>query len=243
MRGIELLTQLRLTPGQFALKRLRLLALTILAWSRLARLFRAGRLRAELLRPGHGATRAVARKSVVAQLLLFAHHIVDVAHRPAGARGLRRAPIAEIFEDVLDPVEHAHGGVPVALPGVFRHSVKHRLEILRRHQTAVAGRAFARLILFCRPFPHCGDVAIERLLQTLGQPRDFLARGAVPERVPQGLLRRLEVTFGLWNAAFLDVQGHFPKQVGDRRQIGVVAGVAKRVHGRREARDRRRNRA
>ena len=85
--------------------------------------------------------------------------------------------------------------------------------------------------LSLRPFLHGVEILVERLLQLLGQFRDFLGRGAALQGFAQGLFRRPKVTFGLGAVAVLDVQGHFPEEIDDRDEFGVVAGVAQGIVG------------
>ncbi len=125
---------------------------------------------------------------LVAQLLLVMCQAVEIAHRLI-YRLRRRVPILlpgllQIFERVLQLLEHFLRVFLVAGIGHLHHVVDHRLQILPGDGLRGVGRARAFLLtLLCLAGREFAQELVHRRAQIVGQLADFILRGIALQSV------------------------------------------------------------
>ncbi len=150
--------------------------------------------------------------------LLFLAHLLIVGAILLAFRGL------QIVEEILELIEHALGAVAFAVLRHLAELVEQRLQVALAQDFHVAV-GLPRIGILLRPLRKLADIAIERLAKLGHALLDLLLRGAVGERILQGVLGGAQRIEGArWAAAF-DDERELP-EIGDNVAKLVV------VHGR-----------
>ena len=165
----------------------------------------------------------------VAQLLLFAGHLVELVHRLAHALlALSLLALAALGLQVLHHlVELAQQFLRLGMTALARQLLdllQHLLEIAAAHHALVRIVSVLReAVLALRPLGELAHVAVHGAAQILGQLLDLVAVGVALQSLLQTLLRGAERAFGVGKPAILDLQRHGPEPFRhlDELRIGL----------------------
>ena len=168
----------------------------------------------------------IVAEGLVAQLLLFAAQLIQFVDgavhfarswiRPAWPpRGL------QIFHQVLQLVEQLLRARRVAVFHHLLHAVDHGFELVWRHHALVV---VLRVLIFFGVAGHFVEELVHRGAQLVHQPLDFLVRRAALQGVAKLLFGGAQIALGFRQVSALDAQRHFPHEIGDIEQVGVVFG-------------------
>ena len=159
------------------------------------------------------ALAALLSEGVVEQLLLSAEQVAELVHHLAEALALAlvgHAAGLQPVEQVAQLAQHLLGHVAVARARHVLQVLEHLLDVLRRHELAVAVHALHRRLVL-RLLGELLQELRQRLPQLLHELLDFLVRGALLQRLRQALLGGAQGPLGVGEIAVLDAQRDVPQ--------------------------------
>ncbi len=166
--------------------------------------------------------------SFVAQILLVLAHLAELiepaAHLPRPGVCLARPRDPQVFQDVLQLLQHFLSIRGVARTQHLLHLAEHSLQVLGADRTAPAvkrgGIIPAVLVILLG-----GELLqefIHRGAQIVAELANFILRRVALQGIAQLLFGGAKIAFGLGEIAILDAQRHLPEKIGGFDEITVA---------------------
>ncbi len=170
---------------------------------------------------------------LVAQLLLLAHHLIELvqraAHLLARRIGLLVLGHRQIVERVLQLLQHLLRIGFVAGARHLLHAVEHGLQIFAGDRLGVVGPVLLllllRVALLLLLFGELVQIFVHRRAQIFSELANLFVRRIALQGVAQLLFGRAQIAFRIREIAIFDLQRHAPEEIRNGDEIGIALRV------------------